>query len=117
MRVCPKCGFVDPPEWRHSRYSYWIDFTFWDDFERMQPQISEKLKGSMGKKVVEDKDYLFKTDKSGTKVFRKAKVDYGYQWQIPMEKHTLHPIRQIQDFRKYWQLTDPKQKKLFEAKK
>jgi len=112
MRVCPKCEYVDPPEWRHSKFSYWIDFCLFSDFERLEPELAKQLKD--GKKVVQDKLYLYRATRSLTKVHRKAKADYGPQWQIPMEHHTMHPINNIQDYRKYWRLADPKQKKLLD---
>jgi len=105
MRVCPKCGYVDPPEWRHSRFSYWIDLCNWIDFKKLHLELAKELERNP-KIVVEDKNYLYRVEKTMNFVFRKAKVDYGNQWQIPMEKRT----GQI-DFRKYWNI-DRLQKKI-----
>ena len=44
MRVCPKCGYVDPPAWRNSKFSPWIEVIHFDDLKRLQPEIAEKLK-------------------------------------------------------------------------
>jgi len=113
MRVCPKCKYVDPPEWRHSKFSYWIDFCLWEDFKKLKPELAKDLENHP-MAVIEDEDYLYRLTKNKSRVHRKAKVDYGYQWQIPMEHHTLHPIHNIHDYRKYWQLTHPNQRRLLE---
>lgn len=105
MRVCPKCGFIDPPEWRHSKYSYWIDFCEVEHFREMHPTLLENL--LKGAKIVEDSNYVYRLTKNKAKVERKALVDYGYQWSVPME----HPTRWsgvYPDFDKKWN-RDPKQ--------
>lgn len=100
LRVCPKCAYVDPPEWRHSKFSYWIDFCQYEDFKKLHPKLAMDLEANP--KLAEDKHYIYRLTKTGKRVHRKAKVDYGYQWTIPMEKHTIHPIKGIQDYRSYW---------------
>jgi len=100
MRVCPKCGFVDPPEWRHSRYSYWIDFCKTEDFKCLEPEMAKELLN--GKKTVEDKNYVYRMTKNGRRIERKALVDYGYQWNIPMEKSNEMGKHHDTDFRKCW---------------
>lgn len=102
MRQCPKCGYVDPPYWRHSRYSYWIDFTEYENWLYMGfPEIQKGQK-------YEDEYFVYRRNKTGRKVHRKAKIDYGEQWNIPMEKAHKYPMM---DKRKYW-TRDPKQKTL-----
>ena len=113
MRVCPKCGYVDPPEWRHSKYSYWIDFCEVYGFEKLYPKLHTEL--VRGVKLVEDKYYLYRITKNKGKVERKAKVDYGDQWNIPME----NPKRwsgKWPDFDKKWNY-DKSQTKLLEVTK
>jgi len=91
MRVCPACGFVDPSEWRHSRYSYWIDFTTYEAWLEMgYPKLEKGGKW-------EDKLYVYRRMKRSGHVERKALLDYGQQWNIPMEHHKPH------DLRKYWE--------------
>ena len=95
MRVCPNCGHVDPPEWRHSKYSYWIDWTELEQFKELEPSLIEDiLKGNKA----EDQNYVYRLMKHGRSVERKAKIDYGNQWTIPMEKRKQIP----HDFRKHW---------------
>ena len=107
MRVCPKCGFVDPPEWKHSKYSYWIDNCTLDDFRHLEPELAKiiEVKGS-----AEDQNYVYRLTKNKHRVERKAKVDYGQQWTIPMERaYDKHNFR---DFRPCWTKLKPGQKQL-----
>jgi hypothetical protein len=106
MRVCPCCGFIDPSEWRHSKYSYWIDWTEFERFKELCPELAEQFEHSS--KIVEDKNYYYRRMKHGRSVERKAKVDYGEQWTIPMEKRKQVP----HDFRKHWFFVHPNQIKL-----
>ena len=106
MRICPHCKYVDPPEWRHSKYSYWIDWTEFDQFKSLQPELAEKF--SKGAEIVEDDLYLYRIMKHGRSVERKAKIDYGNQWNVPMEKRKQVP----HDFRKHWFKITPNQKSL-----
>jgi hypothetical protein len=108
MRVCPHCGFVDPPEWRHSKYSYWIDWTELDEFKQLEPALVETIIKT-GK--TEDTNYVYRLMKHGRSVERKAKVDYGNQWTVPMEKRKQVP----HDFRKHWFKNTPDQRKLHDS--
>lgn len=109
MRVCPKCGHVDPPEWRHMRWSYWIDFCTMEDFQRLKPILAERLNN--GEKLVEDEYYVYRLSRSHV-VHRKALVDYGPQFSIPMESYKQKG--NATDLRKCWD-RDPNQKKLLET--
>lgn len=111
MRVCPKCKFVDPPEWKHSKYSYWIDNIKVEDFEKLQPNLIGDL---LTKGHTKDEDYVYRITKNKSRVERKAIVDYGEQWTIPMEKahKSKHDVR---DFRKVWQKLNPDQRRLLEV--
>lgn len=87
MRVCPKCEYVDPSYWRHSRYSYFIDFTEYENWLAMGfPEIEKGGKW-------EDKLYVYRRMKKHGNVERKAKIDYGYQWNVPMEHHKPRDLR------------------------
>ena len=110
MRVCPKCGYVDPPEWRHSRYSYWIDFTEFENFKRLNPELAENFKKGTKK---QDENFVYRRNKSTGNVERKAKIDYGGQWTIPMERRNRKEKRGEVDFRKCW-IIDPPQTKIEE---
>ena len=109
MRVCPKCGYIDPPEWKHSKYSYWIDNCLLEDFRRLQPDIARILEAQGS---AEDRYYIYRLTKDKRRVERKAKVDYGEQWTIPMERaYHKHNFR---DFRPCWFRLHPTQTKLDE---
>ncbi len=98
MRTCPKCGYVDPPYWRHSKYSYWIDQTEYENFENMHPELCPLQHGEL----TEDENYVYRRMKKSGYIERKAKVDYEtYGWYPEMEKvrHDVH------DFRKHWNRT------------
>lgn len=95
MRVCPKCGYIDPPEWRHSKYSYWIDWTELPHFKNLEPSLAEIIVKTGN---TEDLNYIYRLMKHGQSVERKAKIDYGNQWVVPMEKRKQIP----HDFRKHW---------------
>ena len=50
MRECPKCGYVDPPAWRHRlSHGQNEDVCNWDDFQLLSPEIAEKIKGGMAR--------------------------------------------------------------------
>jgi len=88
MRICPNCEHVDHPYWRHVRWSYWIDFCFFREFEEIQPDLAKHLiPGS----VLKDKHFIYRRTSNGAKdvIQRKALIDYGEQWNIPME-HVPH---------------------------
>ena len=103
MRVCPKCGYQDPPYWRHSKHSYWIDFTEYENFALLHPELAKKLEAG---KNVEDELYVYHRTRSGIKVERKAKIDYGNQMRIPMEKVDIHNNKD------YWKRLPRGQRKL-----
>lgn len=110
MRVCPKCGYVDPPEWKHSKYSYWIDNCLFEDFKEMNPDLAKVLEVEGHTK---DAHYVYRLTKNKRRVERKAIVDYGEQWTIPMEKaYHKHNFR---DFRPCWMKIAPEQTKLLET--
>ena len=110
MRVCPQCGYIDPPEWKHSKYSYWIDNCIFEDFENLNPDLAKVL---LENKFTEDKYYFYRITKNKHRVERKAKADYGNQWTIPMERATKkHNVR---DYRKVWFKVTPNQSKLLEV--
>ncbi len=115
MRVCPKCGFVDPPYWGHSKFSAWIDLIEFADFKELYPELAKKLE--QGEKLVEDKDYYYRRTKNMRRVHRKAKIDFMGAWVQPQEHfggHDKQPKEKLIDFRPYWKI-DPNQRKLLET--
>lgn len=43
LKVCPNCGFRDPPEWKHLKFGIYRDYCTIEDFARIQPQMAMKL--------------------------------------------------------------------------
>ena len=79
----------------------------------MHPLLFDQL--VEGAKIVEDEYYVYRMTKNKSKVERKALVDYGYQWDIPMEKANRWSGT-FPDFDKKWDRI-PTQKKLFDPSK
>ena len=91
MRVCPQCGFIDPPAWRSSIASRNIDFCKLEDFESMLPALAEKLKIEEAvhgtRNFLEDGIYVYHLTKGGF-VERQALIDnprYRKKWKIDAE--------------------------------
>lgn len=54
MRVCPKCGYRDPPYWRPAKMhnpSGDMDIARIDDLQMWQPKIAEKLLAKRGEPI------------------------------------------------------------------
>ena len=43
MRECPKCGYKDPPYWRHVRFRIFTDCCHIEDFRMMFPDLAERI--------------------------------------------------------------------------
>lgn len=43
MRECPKCGYKDPPYWRHVKFRLFTDYCHLDDFKEMLPELVARL--------------------------------------------------------------------------
>jgi len=124
MRVCPKCGHIDPGEWKHTKFSYYIDQCSYENFQVLHPKLALKL-DDVGKQT-EDDNYIYYRTKSGFYVLRKAKIDIGLAssvWTDGLEKHhrgwplgrsKLPDKTQIRDLAKHWDRLNPNQKKLLE---
>jgi hypothetical protein len=125
MRVCPKCGFIDPPEWKHVKWSYHIDSCSLDNFQRLHLELAEKLLKS---DLTEDSLYVYRLSRShkgkGIPIWveRKAKIDYDEKLyekfpHFKSVKITKHGIDSVaHDFLKAWQKWTPKQTKILEVK-
>ena len=74
MRVCPKCGYVDPAYWKHVRFSYHIDSCNWETFKTEYPDLAKNLR--KGGDITEDKDYYYRLTKNQIVVLRKAKIEW-----------------------------------------
>ena len=107
MSFCAKCGYVDPPYWRHSRFSYYVDLCGVGDFEMMNPDLyKELLRGGVGS-IIDDKHYYYRLNKKGRFVARKAKIDLPDKniWREEREK-AIHYKRKVSgnitDYRPFW---------------
>lgn len=97
MRVCPKCGFKDPPEWKHVRYSYWIDSCSFDNFKILNPLIASQLTKPTAE--VEDEHYVYRLCRNGDWVERKAKIDFVLDgWSDGTERY-ISPYQGDKNFR------------------
>lgn len=43
MRVCPKCGYEDPLEWRNLPHQLFMEYMRIEDFRRLYPELAEQL--------------------------------------------------------------------------
>ena len=112
MRVCPECGFVDPPYWKHVKFSYFIDSCSLENFKILHPDLAKRI---VKEREVDDKLYVYHLDKKNQWVLRKAKVDYGAKsWSDKCEKGDKRIKIRLRDKEQYWNRFAPQQKKLME---
>ena len=121
MRVCPKCGFIDPPEWKHAKWSYHIDTISLENFERLYPNLTEEL---LQTGFTEDKDYVYRLSRSHRGkgipfwVQRKAKIDYDEKlYEKFNHLKSAKPINRhsaAKDFLLDWNKKHPSQRRLLE---
>lgn len=43
MRVCPKCGYRDPPEWKNLHFQLYHEYMPFEDFQRLYPKLAAEL--------------------------------------------------------------------------
>lgn len=60
MRICPKCGYSDPPIWKVTRYRVHCDYARIEDFREYYPRI----KIEKGERV-SDGLYVYKRSSKG----------------------------------------------------
>ena len=63
MRVCPKCGFRDPLEWKNLRFRIYAEYMTFEDFQRVYPDLAALLKESP--KILCDEHHCYHLTKSG----------------------------------------------------
>lgn len=116
MRVCPQCGFIDPPEWKHCKYSYHIDACTFENFKLLFPKLAENLK--KGGDITEDANYYYRLTKKSLVVERKAKIEWTENRNpFGAEKyekfnHGTRNIWEPHDLRHCWAKAHPDQTKL-----
>lgn len=119
MRVCPKCGFIDPPEWKHCKFSYHIDSISFESFCSLYPDLAQRLK--TGGAITDDNDYYYRLSKSLQVVMRKAKIEWTENQSNPFGAEKYERFKhgtknwEAHDVRKYWLKVNPKQSRLLEV--
>ena len=85
MRVCPKCGYVDPVIWKQSAFKQNICFTQLCNLELENPEIAKKLRE---KRITSDGFYAYRLTRF-LRVERQAIIEnpnWQKQWEIPAEQ-------------------------------
>jgi len=83
MKVCEKCGHVDNPLWRHSRFDYNADYMRWEDFQHEYPLLANSLKDKRNNEPIDCGEYYFyRRGTGGIEVYRVWKPDY----KMPRER-------------------------------
>ena len=83
MRVCEKCGHMDNPLWRHSRFDYNADYMRWEDFQKEYPILADVLWHFPNNVPKEDSGYFYyRRGTGGLEVYRVWKPDY----KMPRER-------------------------------
>lgn len=67
MRECPKCHYLDAPNWRPPRWQPDLDYCRFDEFQDILPDLAIKL---LPGKTVEDELYVYRRSKTGKFVYR-----------------------------------------------
>jgi hypothetical protein len=78
MRVCPKCGFIEPQYWRNDRYKRDVQICAITDIEFDDPKLALAIKeGEKGN--YDDGTFNYHLTKKGY-VVRRANIE-GKAWQ------------------------------------
>lgn len=64
MKVCCKCGFVDPPYWLPSRWRV-TEYCRIEDLKEDQIDLAEKLLGIKPKEITTDEFYAYRMNEVG----------------------------------------------------
>lgn len=43
MRVCPKCGYHDPIEWKNLHFQLYHEYMTLEDFQQLYPKLAAEL--------------------------------------------------------------------------
>jgi len=100
MRICPKCGYIDPDYWRTVRWNGLIDYTHISNLKEFEPEVYEKLMTVRVGETVIINEYAYHLVKNGTIVHRQWKVHYNlYKWHGEPREHVHHtPIKKRKDY-------------------
>lgn len=64
MKVCPKCGFIDPPYWLPSRWRI-TEYCRIEDLQRDQPRLAQELEKVKPMQIIEDQYYFYRMNEAG----------------------------------------------------
>jgi hypothetical protein len=67
MRVCPKCGYEDPPIWRNTLRRLYTDHCHIEDLKIWEPQLAQLI---LEKKYVCLNGVKYKLNRKGSHVHR-----------------------------------------------
>lgn len=103
MRLCPKCGHVDPEWWRPAAFHQHIDYAQYDVLELFEPEIIKELEGKKAGTVIFIEPFAYwKSPKSET-VRRSSIEDFKIKGKsVPQERVSHNPqytleMRQLKD--------------------
>ena len=84
MRVCPKCGYRDPGQWRHSRFEFNADYCRFDNAPLEVSHVIDALKDKANFQPYEDGPYIYyRRGTGGVYLYRVLKEDFC----VPREQH------------------------------
>ncbi len=73
MRECPKCHYIDPPNWRHPPHFPDVDYVRYDEFLELHPDLAKGLKPGG---TVEDELHVYRLSRTSRYVYRMWKPIY-----------------------------------------
>jgi len=93
MKVCPNCGYHDPPYWRVCRWDNpdgELEVCRIDDLQFNNPELAEKIENNRGV-IVTDNTFAYLLGKKAVYVKRVAKHFYN-SVGIPVAAGVLYPL-------------------------
>lgn len=104
MRVCPKCGYREPPIWLNHQFQQHVSYARVEDFEKYYPHLAKRI--VKAGYVTSDKYCYYRRSSKGAPFIHRWSKEYGPKgFHLDYEKSNL---------KKEW--VDPTQKKLLEVK-
>ena len=105
MRICPKCGYRENPNWRHSRFDFNADYMRFEEAFQ-DPELKDVCMQLQNKKTyvpIEIGDYIYyRRGTGGIYLYRVPNEDF----KVPRERR----------FHRLAVMVDPNQRKLLENK-
>jgi hypothetical protein len=85
MRVCPKCGYKDNPQWRHSRFDFNADYMRFDEAEKipeLEPITKDLKNNSNFVPCIRPPYSYYRRGTGGIWLYRVASEDF----RVPRER-------------------------------